>query len=639
MNNLPIRKVALYQHGLGWFRREGQVSARELTLSFPRRAMDDVLKSLVVIDRVGSGVEGLSFETPADRNPAMHRPPLAIDPAGALLGVLTAFRGRRVRLTLAEGRELAGELLGVEHQPGQPLACGRAALLGAGGALHFPTLGELAAIVLDDSTARADLDLLLRSARSDEEREQTTLRLGPGEHELELSYLAPAPAWRVSYRLLIEPTESGTPADPAAVRVLLQGWALFENTLDEDLEAVELSLLAGEPVSFRYPLHAPRTPERPLLDDRRPDIEPMVEADPIAPAAPAAMMVCEASVSYAAKRMDLGEVADSARPVAEGSEQGVLFAYTIATLVSVGRGQSAMVPLLNHLAEGRRLLHYLADDDQRHPQAMVEVQNGAQTLERGPVTVIDDGGYGGEGLLEYCPAGARLRLRYARELGIRVEEDQQERSERHRLQIAQGGLIRQTHELRERSFSLHSQLPRAAVVEVEFPCWSHDSCFVAAPGVVEPDRIESGVARLDVLVPAGASPLVRTRERRLLSQRFDSEQLAPGLLRRLIDEAEMGADLRTRLDAVLRRADRIQALQQQKTALQQQRNGLYQRQQQLRENLAPLAAQGSEGELRARLVGDLGRAQDELDALERQDADLGRQISALREEQREALRG
>jgi hypothetical protein len=636
MTQLPIRRVDLYKHGLGWFQREGRVDARELTLTFPRRAMDDVLKSLVVIDRDGSGVEGLSFETPPDRNNAVRRPPLAIAPAGAMLGVLTAFRGRRVELTLSDGRQLVGDLLGVEQSAGQPLLAGRVALLAEGGVLHFPELGELVGATLQDPTARADLDLLLRSARSDEEREQTTLRLGPGAHDLQLSYLAPAPAWRVSYRLLIEAVEGA--GDPAAAQVLLQGWALFENTLDEDLEAIELSLLAGQPVSFRYPLHAPKTPERPLLDDDRPvddddDLHP-----PMAAAAAAPMMLMEGSTPYAAKRMDLGAVAASATPVAEGREQGVLFAYTVTTPVSVGRGQSAMVPLLSHRGPGRRLLHYRADRGERHPQAMVEFDNGALTLERGPVTVIDDGGYGGEGMLDYSPASATIRLGYALELGIRVDEEQVHAEERKTLLIRDGGLIQQHHALRDRIYRIVSQLPRAVALRIEADRWTYDSQFVTAADCRTPESVEAGVVQLTVAVPALARLELRTRERRLIAQRIEADGLNPQLLRNLLAAADSDGVVRQRLQTLLERADQIQQLEQQLAAHRQERKSLGERQKQLRENLAPLGAQGREGELRARLVDDLGRAQDALDAAERRESELSQQIATCRAEQRAALR-
>ncbi len=48
---------------------------------------------------------------------------------------------------------------------------------------------------------------------------------------------------------------------------MLQGWALFDNTLDEDLENVDITFVAGMPVSFIYDLYTPFTPERPVIQE------------------------------------------------------------------------------------------------------------------------------------------------------------------------------------------------------------------------------------------------------------------------------------------------------------------------------------------------------------------------------------
>ena len=43
MTGLPIKRIVLYKHGVGYFERRGTLSGDVLTLSFPLSAMDDVL--------------------------------------------------------------------------------------------------------------------------------------------------------------------------------------------------------------------------------------------------------------------------------------------------------------------------------------------------------------------------------------------------------------------------------------------------------------------------------------------------------------------------------------------------------------------------------------------------------------------
>ena len=54
--HLPIRQVVLYKHGVGFFERQGRLAGAEAELSFRAEEMNDILKSLIVIDRAGGQV-------------------------------------------------------------------------------------------------------------------------------------------------------------------------------------------------------------------------------------------------------------------------------------------------------------------------------------------------------------------------------------------------------------------------------------------------------------------------------------------------------------------------------------------------------------------------------------------------------
>ena len=64
-----------------------------------------------------------------------------------------------------------------------------------------------------------------------------------------------------------------------AAEGLLQGWAIFDNTLDEDLENVQITFVAGMPVSFIYDLYTPFTPDRPVIQEEARGVAAPVEFD------------------------------------------------------------------------------------------------------------------------------------------------------------------------------------------------------------------------------------------------------------------------------------------------------------------------------------------------------------------------
>jgi outer membrane protein OmpA-like peptidoglycan-associated protein len=63
---LRLRKVVLYQNGIGYFERGGRIAGETLRLRFPKPELDDVLKTLTVIERGGAGVATVAVHTESE---------------------------------------------------------------------------------------------------------------------------------------------------------------------------------------------------------------------------------------------------------------------------------------------------------------------------------------------------------------------------------------------------------------------------------------------------------------------------------------------------------------------------------------------------------------------------------------------
>src|SRR5258707_6302239 len=81
---------------------------------------------------------------------------------------------------------------------------------------------------------------------------------GNGERNLYVSYISEVPIWKTTYRIVL-PSKEGK-------RPLLQGWAIVDNTVGEDWNDVDLSLVAGAPHSFIQQLSEPDYGRRPGID-------------------------------------------------------------------------------------------------------------------------------------------------------------------------------------------------------------------------------------------------------------------------------------------------------------------------------------------------------------------------------------
>jgi len=68
---MRLSRVILYQNGIGYFERAGHVGGDTLRLAFARGELDDVLKTLTVIDRLGASVATVDVPTPGEKDRAI----------------------------------------------------------------------------------------------------------------------------------------------------------------------------------------------------------------------------------------------------------------------------------------------------------------------------------------------------------------------------------------------------------------------------------------------------------------------------------------------------------------------------------------------------------------------------------------
>ena len=83
---------------------------------------------------------------------------------------------------------------------------------------------------------------------------------GDGKRNVKVGYVVENPMWKASYRLVLngKGRKNSTP--------LLQGWALVENTSDEDWKDVRMALISGRPISFQMDLYQPLFIPRPTVE-------------------------------------------------------------------------------------------------------------------------------------------------------------------------------------------------------------------------------------------------------------------------------------------------------------------------------------------------------------------------------------
>ena len=261
---LPVRKVVLYKHGIGFFERAGRVAAGEAArFDFKASEMNDVLKSLTLIDRAGGKVEGVSYEASDPITKQLENFGFNVPADASLSQVLDQFKGARLMMRAPSG-EIHGSILSARRTVRATADRGTSevelvTLLLDSGEMKVVPLAEATELRLEDPRLQKDLANYLSIVANGRRRDLRALRIHPGNaKDLAVGYVVEAPVWKTSYRLVTYLRKPG--------EALLQGWAIVDNPGNEDWKGVELSLISGLPISFTQNLYAPHYMRRPNVD-------------------------------------------------------------------------------------------------------------------------------------------------------------------------------------------------------------------------------------------------------------------------------------------------------------------------------------------------------------------------------------
>lgn len=697
MVTLPIQRIILYKHGVGYFERHGTVKGQTLRLNFPRHAMDDILKSLIVLDRGSGQVVNLDFETPENREELIAKGSIHLSYEHSLLDLLRDLRGRHIRCTLAEEPEtnVEGLIIGLDTKPNSDNASTDNPQQQTTLSIYQPDHHSVRIVALDsikilallDDAAAADLSYFLRASQSDEDRRNATLHLSKGDHDLLVGYIAPAPAWRVSYRMLVDKqdekqeSEQSTPSDKrqatptdsanapsespnTAYTVLLQGWGLFDNQLDENLENVYLTLVAGMPVSFRYRLYEPKTPQRPLVEDEERTVTAPIAFDSAPPPAPAqvakTMGMREESEEYAAMHLSPPELEtdefvypqesptsgmylrDAIHDDMEGSiqvdaiggEHGALFAYHVSHPISVARGLSAMVPILSHTLPCQRDLLYNKHKLPDHPVVSLRITNSTGlTLERGPVTVLEHGDYAGEAIVPFTRDQSEMIVPYAVEMGITVEEQIKREQHMAQIRVSNHYMQIQEYQLLHTTYHLTSTLADTIDVVIEHTPGNEYELF----NTPKPDEHSASFVRWRIACVPNTRTVFEVHERKMNYRYEEIRGLSQRKLRDYLKNNFLDKTTYNALEDVLKTYTQIEDAQSRIQQIERERQAIYKHQKQIQGNLGPLGQKGKEGELRTRYVQELTHLEDQLGTLATEEKQLHAQIESLEQENQKKL--
>ncbi len=531
INQLPLKRVIIYSNGVAYFERRGTVTGKaEINLSFKQSQVDDVLKSLVVLDLGKGRIGAVSYNSSAPPSARLKEIPFSISAGtnggafGGLAGVLYQLQGAKVAVT-ANNRAATGAVLTVEEHRVQidsnkpPTILHTLVITSDSGELQSFDLSEVRSVKLLDEGAQHDLKEFANATASARRRDSKTITVtsdGEGSREMIVSYTIAAPIWKTNYRVVLD--ADGKP--------FFQGWAIVDNVSEEDWSNVQLSLVSGTPISFIQPVQQPMYRHRPVMtipDDLK--LNPQnIESDEISEtkirtqnnAADVASVSTESaavaagisakqiqslplngrnvsnylqlssnnnrfstsanSTGFAPATTSVSNAMTSGESgvatAAQGEQLGDLFEYRIEQPVTVNRDRSALIPIIQAKLEGERVTFYNeAVNRNQRPMNSIRLKNISKlTLEGGAVTVIDGDAYAGEALMDRVKPDEQRFIAFALDLGTIITTKFKSDREPVFLVKAINGVF-ETHyyQIERKTYTIINQTDKKRTVYIEHP--------------------------------------------------------------------------------------------------------------------------------------------------------------------------
>lgn len=553
---LPITRVVLFRSGVGYIERLGRVEGEaNLTLSLRETQMNDLLKSLVLVDFDGGQILPVQYapRDPLSRTLSAFAINIADNPSLATL--LGRLRGAAVEIQ-TDKETLQGPVLSVEKRkmPADETVVGQSFVnLMTRDGIRTIALDSVRSFRVRDERLQKEFQDALAALATGLDNTRKTVQLrfrGQGARRVLVGYLTEMPLWKMTYRLILG---EGEP--------LLQGWAIVENTTDEDWRNVRVELVSGRPVSFIQNLYEPVYPQRPRVQTQTdeallPNVpeaamrkQEVLRAAPEAPGFGSPMPPALADADAALR--------ESIIAMATGQERGALFDYRIDQPVTVLRQQSALLPVISRAVQAEITSLYNPANHSRHPFFGVKLTNTTDlTLMEGPVTVYLNGSYGGDAQLTMLePKGERI-LTFALDLGMEVAlERTNETSQQLTVKIVQGVLEQRYQLRRENEYRVVNRDSKPHTLLIEQP-------FSGEWEIVEPRDAErtANFYRFRLDMQPNQTRTLKVVEQRTQQETFALLQASDDVLRVFVQNQRLSEAVRQALAAIQNRRRAISNL-------------------------------------------------------------------------------
>lgn len=673
--DVPVKLVVLYSSGVGYFEHHGNVTGNATTeLRFKTGQINDLLKSLVLQDLDKGQISTITYPSQDPLAKLLKSFQVDVSQNLSRADLLKQLRGAKVTCHLLDGKTLTGTIVGVEiekvpsGEKGDLQEIPVLNLLNEQGATSI-RMPSVQFVSFDDPRLQEELNKALAAlvqARDQDKKAVSFQFVGEGNRRVKIGYVVETPIWKTSYRLLLDDAKDAKP--------FIQGWAIVENQTDTDWNNIQLSLVSGRPISFIQDLYQPLYIPRPVVQpelyaslkpreyeegmnrargaeaDRdqsggfRAGAAVVAAAPAAAPAPMAARRMAEArKADGAAKASDLAFglasvdekkaeqlQASEIASAASAASLGDLFQYTVSIPVTLPRQKSAMLPIIAENIQAQRVSIYNASTLARYPlNGAILTNTTGKHLLNGPITVLDNGAYGGDARISDLPPGQQRLISFGIDLKVVVDSTSSKQDQtitagkiiKGVLQIARKQVFNQEYKVENKG-----DADKTLVIEHPF----RQGWKLVTPE--KPMEKTDALYRFQLAAAAGKPASLKVQEEHtdwegMAILPFDIEQLAW-----YAKNGQIAQDVRDALTKAVQFKQALVDIQRQMEQTRQKIAQITQAQSRTRENMKAIAPQAQTGEFYGQLLKRMSDQDAQLDAQQKTLDDQQQQFNAKQKE-------
>lgn len=669
MSKLNVKRVIIFKHGVSYYILEGILKGSgKFELEFKIDEMNDVLKSLFVLDTSEKGyISSISYDAALETSQLLKSIMLNIPDTDSFSSLVTQIKGADVNLTIGGAKKITGKIMGIEFfeklSKVDKITEKLLILLQEDESIAKYNFSEIKSLEILNEEIKKDLKFFLDTVIAGKKKDAKKIIINCesggddiAERNIFVSYIRESPIWKTSYRLIMSKQQA------LEHKCLLSGWSLIENTTNQDWESIEVSLVAGLPVSFVYSFYKPIFIQRPvihppiILSARPAEIEEGLEMEKFEDYAMAEMAAKPVAMKKRAKATSTGAFPPPGAPPAGGfgrkagimsdteiydkvksqvktqtKDLGELFEYNISNPVTIKRKQSALVPILTESIKAKKVLLYNKNEHDKNPNACLEITNNTKlTLERGPATIIYDDNLAGEAIVPFLNKGDTRLLNYAVEQAVIITQEQEsENLSVHRVTFGSGYSYEYYYTNLMTTYKIKNKNDEEKELYLDHPK-TYDYNFIDKP--VEPEETVNYWRFKLILKPKDAIVFKLKEQRENYSSIYLWNYSRDDLLKRVsfyVKKKFIESDLENQLKEIAGLIQALNDLRAKEEKLIEERDLMTDEQSRLRENISVLGEDSQSISLKERYVKKLSDQESRFEEINKELKTLDKKIKEL----------